>query len=203
MGGRTRACSGRRCAPPLNCQGVRPQEVEWRRATSIPGGCSTSGRLFRVVFRPGHARTNGDASLMPISSEPPGDAQSRCPDVPGISRLSRWSGAPAIETHVISWLVRLQTVTPRVLARPNDGPDHEAASARAAGGCPGCQADPSRARTGPARAPGSAAGAGPRGFRTSNRSSAAVVASTSGPLSSRARLSAPGRCAGKMFAPQP
>jgi hypothetical protein len=47
-----------------------------------------------------------------------------CPDVPGISRLSRWSGAPAIETLVISWLVRLQTVTPRVLARPNDGPDH-------------------------------------------------------------------------------
>src|SRR5262245_46260844 len=31
-----------------------------------------------------------------------------CLDVPGISRVSRWSGAPAIETSVISRLVRLQ-----------------------------------------------------------------------------------------------
>src|SRR5262245_25509722 len=31
-----------------------------------------------------------------------------CPDVPGISRLSRWSDAPASETSVISPLVRLQ-----------------------------------------------------------------------------------------------
>src|SRR5262245_8104174 len=34
-----------------------------------------------------------------------------CPDVSGMSRWSRWSGAPASETLVISRLVRLQQAT--------------------------------------------------------------------------------------------
>jgi len=34
-----------------------------------------------------------------------------CSDLPAISCSNPWSGAPAIETSVASWLVRLQTAT--------------------------------------------------------------------------------------------
>jgi hypothetical protein len=61
-------------------------------ARRLPHGCSPG----REAPNPAHCPT-GDAAGVP--------------DVPGISRLSRWSGAPAAETSMVSRLARLQQAT--------------------------------------------------------------------------------------------